>query len=127
MRVDVIAQRAPPPAKAVLDLMALLSLVVVGAVLTVSAWEMLAMSLRLGSRSNTTLGMPLAIPHGAWTFGLAWFTFVAAFRFVQAALRALRRDYAGASRIAGSPSMDDEVEEAIAETETRLGAPEANT
>lgn len=126
VRVDVIAQRVPPGAKAVFDLLALLSLVVVGAVLTMGAGEMLATSLRLGSKSNTTLGMPLAIPHGAWSFGLLWFTFVSAFRLVQATLVAVKRDFLATSRIAGSPSVDDEVEEAIAGSQHHLGAEEGS-
>jgi TRAP-type C4-dicarboxylate transport system permease small subunit len=121
VRVDFVAQRAPPGPRAVLDLLALVSLAVVGAVLTYGAGEMLLTSLRLGSRSNTTLGMPLAIPHGLWAFGLLWFTAISIFRFAQALPAALRRDYAEVSRIGSSPSTDDEVEDAISETTERLG------
>lgn len=120
VRVDVIAQRLPPGPRTVLDLLALASLAAVGLVLSLGGLEMVATSLRLGSRSNTTLGMPLALPHAAWTFGLVWFTAVSTFRLAQAARAALSRDFAEAARVAASPSADDEVEDAIAETQHRL-------
>lgn len=120
VRVDFLAQRVPPALRAVLDLLALASLALVGAFLTFGAAEMLSTSLRLSSRSNTTLGMPLSVPHGLWTFGLLWFTAVSAFRFLQAASATVRRDYAEAMRIGASPNADDEVEEAISETVQRL-------
>ena len=122
VRVDFIAQRLPPGPRSVLDVLAMASLAAIGIVLTMGALEMFATSLRLGTRSNTTLGLPLVIPHGAWAFGLAWFTGVAVMRFVQAGLAMVRRDFAEAARIAASPNADDEVEEAIAETEQRLSA-----
>lgn len=120
VRVDFLAQRLPPAQRAILDLLALASLVAVGAVLTFGAVEMVMTSLRLSSRSNTTLGVPMSIPHGLWTFGLFWFTAVSAFRCVQALRAVLRKDYAEAARIGASPSADDEVESAIAETMGRL-------
>lgn len=124
VRVDVISQRLPPRPRAVFDIVAVLSLAVVGAVLSVGAVEMLMTSLRLGSRSNTTLGIPLALPQSAWVFGLVWFTLVSTYRTVQAVAAFVRRDLAEVSRIAASPSADDEVEEAISETEARLAVTE---
>lgn len=121
VRVDVIARQLPQVPRTVLDLLALSSLAGVGAVLTNGAWGMVSTSLRLGARSNTTLGIPLAIPQSLWTLGLAWFTLVAIGRTIQALRALLVRDIGEATRIAASPSADDEVEEAIAETNSRLG------
>lgn len=121
VRVDVIARQLPQVPRTVLDLLALSSLAVVGAVLTNGAWGMVSTSLRLGARSNTTLGIPLAIPQSLWTLGLAWFTLVAIGRTIQALRALLVRDIGEATRIAASPSADDEVEEAIAESNSRLG------
>ncbi|WIY52390.1 TRAP transporter small permease subunit [Devosia sp. YIM 151766] len=125
VRVDVLAQRLPPLPKALLDLLALASLAAVGAVLASGGIEMFTTSLRLASKSNTTLGMPLVIPHGAWTFGLIWFTAVSLFRLVQGAMAIARHDYAEAARISAAPSADDEVEDAIADTEQRLSRDDA--
>lgn len=120
IRVDVLPQRLPPFPKALLDLLALGSLAAVGTVLAFGGIEMFTTSLRLASKSNTTLGMPLVIPHGAWAFGLIWFTAVSLFCLVQGAIAVIRRDYAEAGRICGTPSGNDEIEEAIADTEQRL-------
>lgn len=124
VRVDIVARKLPRLQRTVLDLLALLSLAIVGAVLTFGALQMVAMSLRLSARSNTTLGIPLAVPQALWTFGLAWFTLIALGRTVQALRATLAQDFATADRIAAAPSADDEVEEAISETEVRLKSPE---
>lgn len=120
VRVDILPQKLPAFPRAVLDLLAMTSLVIVGVVLSFGAIEMVATSLRVSSRSNTTLGIPLAWPHAAWTLGLLWFTAVAALRTVQAAAAVLRKDFREAARMTSSPTADDEVEEAIAETRQRL-------
>jgi len=124
VRVDILASKLPGVPRAVLDLLALVSLALAGLVLSYGAWGMVATSLRLGSRSNTTLGIPLAWPHALWTFGLIWFTLVALGRTIQALRAILRRDLAAAARISASPSAQDDVEDAIAQTNDRLSAPE---
>ena len=125
VRVDVLAQRLPAPARGVLDALALASLAVVGAMLSFGAFGMVSTSLRLASKSNTTLGMPLAWPQGAWLFGLLWFTFIALYRTAQAVVALVHRDFSEVSRIGSSPSADDEIEDAISETEGRIVAVES--
>lgn len=120
VRVDILAQKLAPLPKSVLDLLAMASLLLIGVVLTFGGFEMVATSLRVASRSNTTLGIPLAWPHAAWTLGLGWFTAVSAFRTVQALVAVLKKDFQEAARITSSPKTDDEVEEALAETRQRL-------
>ncbi len=120
VRVDVLAQKLPPFPRSILDLLAMASLVLIGTVLSFGGVEMVATSLRLASRSNTTLGIPLAWPHAAWTLGLIWFTAVAALRTLQALVAVLKKDFQEAARITSSPTTDDEVEEALAETRQRL-------
>ncbi|MET3925523.1 TRAP transporter small permease [Devosia sp. 2618] len=120
VRVDILARKLPDAPRSLLDVIALLSLAIVGAALFYGAYGMLSTSIRLGARSNTPLGIPLAIPQGLWTWGLAWFTLVAIGRSVQALRAVLRKDLNEAARIAASPSTDDDVEEAIAETASRL-------
>ncbi len=121
VRVDILAQRLPPLPRSLLDLAAMASLFGIGLVLCFGGVEMVGTSLRLASRSNTTLGVPLVWPHAAWTFGLIWFTAVAAMRTLQTLLAIFRKDFKEAGRLASSPSADDEVEEAIAESQRYLG------
>lgn len=127
VRVDVVARRLPQVPRNVLDVLAIFSLAVVGAVLSTGAWSMVATSLRLGSRSNTTLGIPLAVPQALWTLGLVWFTLVALSRTIQALRALLRNDMNEVARVAAAPSTDDDVEDAIAETNSRLGATEQSS
>lgn len=122
VRVDVLTQRLPRLPKAVLDIAALASLFAIGVVLSAGAVEMFQTSLRLSARANTTLGTALALPQGAWTLGLIWFTLVALYRTVVAGIALVRGNFAEVDRIAGAPSIDDEAEEAVAETEQRLAA-----
>ncbi len=120
VRVDVVSRRFPEFPRAFFDILAMAALVIVGGVLTYGALEMTQTSFGLGAKANTTLGTPIALPQGAWTFGLLWFTFVAAYRMVCAGVALYRGDITETFRIAATPSMDDEVDEAISETEQRL-------
>lgn len=116
VRVDFITQRLPPLPKAILDIFAVASLAAIGLVLSLGGIEMVHTSLSLSARANTTLGTPLAIPQGAWTAGLVWFTAVAFYRSALAVRFFLRSDLASVTAIAGSPSTTEEVEEAIRES-----------
>ncbi len=120
VRVDILVRRLPTLLRSSADILSLLSLAIVGLVLTLGAWEMFGTSLRLSARSNTTLGIPLAWPHGFWAVGLGWFTFVAGFRTLEALHGFWRQDFAMVDRVCASPSHEDEVEEAISETTGRL-------
>lgn len=120
VRVDIVCRRFSDLPRAVFDILAMASLVVVGVVLTLGAFEMTLTSVYLSAKANTTLGTPIAIPQGVWTLGLVWFTFVAAYRTVCAATALWRREYAETFRIAASPSQDNEVEETISAIKRRL-------
>lgn len=122
VRVDVATQRLPALPRACFDVVAMASLALVGAVLSVGATTTLLTSLQLGASANTTLATPLAIPQGLWVFGLAWFTLIAAYRTVTATAALLRRDLAEVSRIAAPASTAAEAEELAEETLTRLKA-----
>ena len=126
VRVDIIARKLSAVPRTMLDVLSLASLAIIGIVLSVGAYGMLATSLRLGAKSNTTLGIPLAIPQALWTLGLVWFALIALGRTFQAIRAMARNDHVEAARIAASPSADDDVEEAIVETTSRLGTSEAS-
>lgn len=120
VRVDFITQRLPPIPKAVFDVFAVASLAAIGLVLSAGGMEMVHTSLSLSARANTTLGTPLAIPQGAWTAGLVWFTAVAIYRSVLAVRCLLQNDLGAVTAIAGAPSITEEVEEAIRESQEIL-------
>ncbi|WP_366658265.1 TRAP transporter small permease [Fodinicurvata sp. EGI_FJ10296] len=121
VRIDVLPQRLPARAKAVLDILGLASLAGIGFVLSAGALEMFQTSWGLSARANTPLGTPLVIPQGAWTAGLFWFTAIAAWRTGRAFVAMIAADFARVDTIAGSPGTEEEVEEAISETQQWLG------
>ncbi|MDR0441385.1 MAG: TRAP transporter small permease [Candidatus Accumulibacter sp.] len=120
VRVDVLCRRFADSLRAFCDVLAMASLFFVGCVLTYGAIGMTETSWVLSAKANTTLGTPIALPQGIWTFGLLWFTFVAAYRLVGSVKAWYRGNYAETFRIASSPSLNDEASETIAETEERL-------
>ncbi|MDX3806569.1 MAG: TRAP transporter small permease [Bosea sp. (in: a-proteobacteria)] len=74
IRIDILYARMPAAVRIVADLVALAAMTVFATFLLVRVWSVFATSLEAGSRSNSTLGMPLAIPQGIWVAGLAIFT-----------------------------------------------------
>lgn len=79
IRIDILYARMSPAMRAAADLVALAVLTVFSGFLAVRGWSVFATSLAQGSRSNSTLGMPLVIPQGVWLAGLALFFAVLAF------------------------------------------------
>ncbi len=64
VRIDIVSESLPDGPRAFVNLLAVASLAAVGAVLSWSAFETVATSLRLGTVSTTTLAVPLWIPQG---------------------------------------------------------------
>jgi TRAP-type C4-dicarboxylate transport system permease small subunit len=109
VRVDVATQRLPRLPRAVFDVVAMASLAVVGAFLSMGAWNTFHASLLTGTTSNTSLAIPLAIPQGLWLFGIGWFTLIAFYCTLTAAAALACGDLAEVSRIAAPPSVDEEI------------------
>ena len=122
VRVDVVTQRLPATIRAAFDVLAMASLALVGFVLTLGAWNTFMSSYSIGATANTTLATPLAIPQGLWLSGIAWFTFVAAWRTLSAFTALMRHDLAEVVRIAGAPSSIDEADEAAEDAQDRMEA-----
>ena len=77
IRVDFLYQYIPIAAKAILDAVSLLLLTALAMGMSFYAWQVVAHSLRLGARPNSTLDIPLAIPQAIWATGLTWFALIA--------------------------------------------------
>ncbi len=78
IRIDLLYRCLPVRARAVLDATALASLTGLGAGMAWHGWGVVAASLRLGARPNSTLDIPLAAPQALWAAGLTWFALIAA-------------------------------------------------
>lgn len=122
IRVDVLYRRFPSGGRAILDLASALSLALFGALLTWHALGVALESARLGAYENTTLATPLVLPQTLWVVGIFWFALVAAVIALRAASALAQRDAAAVARIAGPAGVEEELDEALADAETRLAA-----
>ena len=90
IRIDLVYQRLPLGLRAWLDAIALTGLAVMACGMAWQAWRVVAASLKLGARPNSTLDIPLAIPQAVWATGLTWFALVATVLSVIAAAGLVR-------------------------------------
>jgi TRAP-type mannitol/chloroaromatic compound transport system permease small subunit len=118
VRLDVIRRLLPETGRAVLDLLALVSLAGLGLLLAWHAWGTLATSWSLGARENTPLATPLVIPQALWTWGLAWFTIVAIQQTIVALFLLAHGDVAGVLGVAGPVGAEEEFAELLADVAT---------
>jgi TRAP-type C4-dicarboxylate transport system permease small subunit len=88
VRVDALYQHLPARLCALLDILALAALGVFAVFLARYAWDVMATSWSLASRSNSALKVPLWIPQALWVAGLLLFLATLALMLARA-LRAL--------------------------------------
>lgn len=92
VRIDLLHARLPAAGRAALDIIALASVLLVAVMVAVYAYGVLDTSLTRGSRSNTTLGVPLWMPQVVWFGGWAWMVITSGLLLaVTVFLTALRR------------------------------------
>jgi TRAP-type C4-dicarboxylate transport system permease small subunit len=123
IRVDALYKYFPRPARAALDLVALIALAGFMAVVSYYAYEVLASSVRFGSRANTPLQTPLWIPQAIWLAGLAFLLLTIFLVALKALLLLSRGNYSGLDRLAGLPSASEEVAEELAGARARMTKP----
>ncbi len=113
VRIDVLYQYLPRPLAAACDLLALLALL---GFVTLVAWHgggMLAQTWRIGARSNSALGVPLAIPQAMWWLGYAWFVLCGTALVVRAALSFAAADWVAVNRSIGARGIREEADEEV--------------
>ena len=110
IRIDAVYNLLPRRLCGVLDIVGVVLLLIFNAVLTRHAWEAFATSYVRDSVSITTLATPLWIPQLFWVIGLIAFQITLIFVAVYATLRYWQRDDAAVNRIAGVPTVAEEVE-----------------
>ena len=89
-------------ARAVFDLLAMLTLSGTVTLIAVQGWPVLARSLANSSRANTPLETPLALVQTPWLLGWAWFAVVSWLTFVAAVTMVMRRDFAASEATIGT-------------------------
>jgi TRAP-type C4-dicarboxylate transport system permease small subunit len=108
VRVDVLYHRLPVRIAAVVDWLCLVAFAVFFAHLAVFGFEVVEMSWSQGSRSNSTLGMPLWVPQLLWFAGLAWMGVVLGLLLLRTGLALVAGDLAAVQRWCGVRSAQQE-------------------
>jgi TRAP-type C4-dicarboxylate transport system permease small subunit len=113
IRVDVWVNRLPLRLRAALHLLALLLLGGFAAFCSWAAWSLVDESLLFDAHDNSALRVPLAVPQGAWSFGLLAFCAMVLVLALEAALSLLSGRPGEVDRLLGSRTVDDEAAEAL--------------
>jgi TRAP-type C4-dicarboxylate transport system permease small subunit len=121
IRIDTVYVRVKSRAlRAALDVLSLAAFTVFGALVAWHGWAMLRLSYDSGSRSQSALEVPLAIPQAVWFAGLAFFVAVALLLLGRALVAWARGDLDGLFRLIGSKSAVVEAKEEITAVEQAL-------
>jgi TRAP-type C4-dicarboxylate transport system permease small subunit len=121
IRIDTVYVRVKSRAvRAALDVLSVAAFAVFAALVAWHGWGVLRLSYESGSRSQSALETPLAIPQAVWLAGLAFFVAVALLLLARALVAWARGDLDGLFRLIGSKSATVEAKEEIAAVEQAL-------
>jgi TRAP-type C4-dicarboxylate transport system permease small subunit len=121
IRIDTVYVRVKSRAvRAALDVLSVAAFAVFAALVVWHGWGVLRLSYESGSRSQSALETPLAIPQAVWLAGLAFFFAVALLLLARALVAWARGDLDGLFRLIGSKSATVEAKEEIAAVEQAL-------
>ena len=111
IRVDALYQHLPKPICAILDVLALISILVFASILAWYGFDVWLTSWEFDSTANTPLGTPLWIPQGLWVLGLFSFVLTTLLLLVRALGALLRKDLDTVQQLAGTLTVDEELHE----------------
>ncbi len=121
IRIDTVYVRVKSRAvRAALDVLSVAAFTLFAALVAWHGWGVLRLSYESGSRSQSALETPLAIPQAVWLAGLAFFVAVALLLLARALLAWARGDLDDLFRLIGSKSATVEAKEEIAAVEQAL-------
>jgi len=124
IRVDALYLLLPKRVCALLDILSLSSMQVFAGLLTWYAFGVWETSWDFGSTANTPIGTPLWIPQGLWLLGLAFFSLTVTLLLARAFQALLAGDFAKINEMAGTLSVDEELQSEIeAVSRADLNAP----
>ena len=110
IRIDALYNLFPAKVRAVLDVIGLALLGAYILVLTERAWVVLLGTLDKGSRAATPQQTPLWLPQTVWVTGLTFFAIVTVFVCLYALMCLLTRRSDKVQRLAGTMSVQEEVD-----------------
>lgn len=114
VRIDALYLHLPPRTRAVLDLVALVTLGVVVAAMLDRSFDLVYSNYVEWNRSNTPLRTPLSLPQMPWVFGLALFLFSICVALVRTSIALARGDLLTINQTAGVSLQDEEIESELA-------------
>ena len=121
IRIDTVYVRVRSPrVRAALDVLSLVAFLLFGALVTWHAWGVFSLSYSSGSRSQSAIEAPLAIPQGLWFAGLAFFVAVAALLLARALRAYAKGDLRYLFATIGSKSAVAEAQEEVVAVERAL-------
>jgi TRAP-type mannitol/chloroaromatic compound transport system permease small subunit len=109
VRIDLIHNRLPVLGRAVFDIVALASVLLVAVLVAWHAYDVLGKSLARGSRSNTPLGVPLWMPQIVWFGGWAWMVITSGLLLALTVFLTALRRFELVEQIASIPTETGEV------------------
>jgi len=110
IRIDSLYNQLGLRTRAILDLLGVSLLLYYVQALTSTALEQFLYNWEYGASAQTTLATPLWIPQIFWVSGLCFFVLCLAFMVVWSVFSILRGDFATVNRVAGVPTIDEEID-----------------
>ncbi|RZL86205.1 MAG: TRAP transporter small permease [Variovorax sp.] len=123
-RVDFLLSRFPAKTRALLNLLAMLSLAALSLLCLWRGYQVVAESIDLGSTAATPLATPMWIPQSIWLGGYLMFALVAAWAAIDALRLFLKGRTQELNSRFGPQTLEEEIE---AETDIHLKTPVETT
>lgn len=111
IRIDALYLNLPIGMRGLLDLVALLAMALFCVLVVGAAFEVARDSYLAGATANTPLSTPMWIPQSLWLLGLVWFSLAVGLVSLRVLTGLLCRDAEGVQRLAGSPTLDEQISE----------------
>ncbi|MEX3009244.1 TRAP transporter small permease subunit [Hoeflea sp. TYP-13] len=111
IRVDALFPFFPRWLRIFSNYLGLVLLVGFAGVIASMAWSLVGDTISHGSRSITPLRTPLVLPQIPWLFGWLFFVFCGVLIGVVALVRQIGGDAAGADRLIGVKSVEEQIED----------------
>jgi TRAP-type mannitol/chloroaromatic compound transport system permease small subunit len=113
VRIDSLYSRFPRRVRLTLDFLALIVFTAFLALVTWYAYAVLAETITVGARSMSPLATPLVIPQTLWVLGLLSVVLIGVLLLLASLAAVLRGQATFASRLIGSRSVTEELEEEL--------------
>jgi len=113
VRIDALYQYLPRAWAALCDLLSITALLVFASLVAWHGWGVLAQSWQISARSNSALGVPLAVPQALWWLGYAWFVGCGVLLLLRGAMAFAAADWPTVNRLIGARSVKDDAAEEL--------------